>query len=154
MRMAALPASCTSCCSRMPCPKARAQSLFQRHKSTKTYQASAGGPRCAVSRFPCPEAPEDNGCLTSCRLLLKAERLTDPTPFRATREKKPGGRSLQERHSPVPLTVAGAAATAAPPSSTAAPYDLNSHSKAHLTIGTIGHVDHGKTTLTAAITKV
>ena len=27
-------------------------------------------------------------------------------------------------------------------------------SKAHVNIGTIGHVDHGKTTLTAAITKV
>ncbi|MBD3285091.1 elongation factor Tu, partial [candidate division WOR-3 bacterium] len=27
-------------------------------------------------------------------------------------------------------------------------------SKTHLNIGTIGHVDHGKTTLTAAITKV
>jgi translation elongation factor EF-Tu-like GTPase len=26
-------------------------------------------------------------------------------------------------------------------------------SKPHLNIGTIGHVDHGKTTLTAAITK-
>merc|ERR1719229_778192 len=29
-----------------------------------------------------------------------------------------------------------------------------SRSKPHLNIGTIGHVDHGKTTLTAAITKV
>ena len=27
-------------------------------------------------------------------------------------------------------------------------------SKEHVNIGTIGHVDHGKTTLTAAITKV
>ena len=27
-------------------------------------------------------------------------------------------------------------------------------SKPHMNIGTIGHVDHGKTTLTAAITKV
>jgi len=33
-------------------------------------------------------------------------------------------------------------------------YDVNSRSKEHLNIGTIGHVDHGKTTLTAAITKV
>lgn len=33
-------------------------------------------------------------------------------------------------------------------------YDVNSRSKPHLNIGTIGHVDHGKTTLTAAITKV
>ena len=29
-----------------------------------------------------------------------------------------------------------------------------SRSKPHLNIGTIGHVDHGKTTLTASITKV
>jgi elongation factor Tu len=29
-----------------------------------------------------------------------------------------------------------------------------SRSKPHMNIGTIGHVDHGKTTLTAAITKV
>ncbi|MCD6453718.1 MAG: elongation factor Tu, partial [Candidatus Aminicenantes bacterium] len=27
-------------------------------------------------------------------------------------------------------------------------------SKPHLNVGTIGHVDHGKTTLTAAMTKV
>ena len=27
-------------------------------------------------------------------------------------------------------------------------------SKPHLNVGTIGHVDHGKTTLTSAITKV
>ena len=33
-------------------------------------------------------------------------------------------------------------------------YDINSRSKPHLNVGTIGHVDHGKTTLTAAITKV
>jgi Elongation factor Tu GTP binding domain len=33
-------------------------------------------------------------------------------------------------------------------------YDINSRAKPHLNIGTIGHVDHGKTTLTAAITKV
>ena len=37
---------------------------------------------------------------------------------------------------------------------TARAYDVNSRSKEHLNIGTIGHVDHGKTTLTAAITKV
>ncbi|CAI7732077.1 unnamed protein product, partial [Closterium sp. NIES-53] len=33
-------------------------------------------------------------------------------------------------------------------------YATFSRSKPHLNIGTIGHVDHGKTTLTAAITKV
>ncbi|GFR42627.1 hypothetical protein Agub_g3561 [Astrephomene gubernaculifera] len=33
-------------------------------------------------------------------------------------------------------------------------YDINSRSKRHLNVGTIGHVGHGKTTLTAAITKV
>lgn len=33
-------------------------------------------------------------------------------------------------------------------------YDVNSRTKPHVNIGTIGHVDHGKTTLTAAITKV
>ena len=27
-------------------------------------------------------------------------------------------------------------------------------SKPHVNVGTIGHIDHGKTTLTAAITKV
>lgn len=35
-----------------------------------------------------------------------------------------------------------------------ADYDINTRSKPHVNIGTIGHVDHGKTTLTAAITKV
>ena len=29
-----------------------------------------------------------------------------------------------------------------------------SRSKAHVNVGTIGHVDHGKTTLTAAITSI
>lgn len=33
-------------------------------------------------------------------------------------------------------------------------YDINSRTKPHINVGTIGHVDHGKTTLTAAITKV
>eukprot|EP01023_Acetabularia_acetabulum_P016085 TRINITY_DN17937_c0_g1_i4.p1 TRINITY_DN17937_c0_g1~~TRINITY_DN17937_c0_g1_i4.p1 ORF type:complete len:440 (+),score=93.42 TRINITY_DN17937_c0_g1_i4:187-1506(+) len=33
-------------------------------------------------------------------------------------------------------------------------YDVNSRTKTVVNIGTIGHVDHGKTTLTAAITKV
>ena len=32
--------------------------------------------------------------------------------------------------------------------------DIFSRTKPHVNIGTIGHVDHGKTTLTAAITKV
>lgn len=35
-----------------------------------------------------------------------------------------------------------------------AAYDINTRQKQHLNVGTIGHVDHGKTTLTAAITKV
>jgi translation initiation factor 2 gamma subunit (eIF-2gamma) len=38
--------------------------------------------------------------------------------------------------------------------STGSAYDINTRSKEHLNIGTIGHVDHGKTTLTAAITRV
>ncbi|KRZ99396.1 uncharacterized protein AC631_04833, partial [Debaryomyces fabryi] len=33
-------------------------------------------------------------------------------------------------------------------------YSVFDRSKPHVNIGTIGHVDHGKTTLTAAITKV
>ena len=37
---------------------------------------------------------------------------------------------------------------------TYAAYDINTRSKPHLNVGTIGHVDHGKTPLTAAITKV
>jgi elongation factor Tu len=32
--------------------------------------------------------------------------------------------------------------------------ELFDRSKPHINIGTIGHVDHGKTTLTAAITSV
>jgi elongation factor Tu len=32
--------------------------------------------------------------------------------------------------------------------------DKFDRSKPHLNVGTIGHVDHGKTSLTAAITKV
>lgn len=46
------------------------------------------------------------------------------------------------------------AAAAAPAQAATAAYDINTHTKEHLTIGTIGHVDHGKTTLTAAISKV
>lgn len=33
-------------------------------------------------------------------------------------------------------------------------YSTTSKEKKHVNVGTIGHVDHGKTTLTAAITKV
>jgi elongation factor Tu len=33
-------------------------------------------------------------------------------------------------------------------------YSAFARSKPHVNVGTIGHVDHGKTTLTAAITKV
>lgn len=36
----------------------------------------------------------------------------------------------------------------------ASDYDINTRTKPHMNIGTIGHVDHGKTTLTAALTKV
>jgi hypothetical protein len=32
VRMRAMPASCTACSSHMPCPKARATALFQRHR--------------------------------------------------------------------------------------------------------------------------
>jgi len=32
--------------------------------------------------------------------------------------------------------------------------EIFDRSKPHVNIGTVGHVDHGKTTLTAAITKV
>ena len=32
--------------------------------------------------------------------------------------------------------------------------DVFERKKPHVNVGTIGHVDHGKTTLTAAITKV
>jgi elongation factor Tu len=32
--------------------------------------------------------------------------------------------------------------------------EIFDRSKPHLNVGTMGHVDHGKTTLTAAITKV
>ncbi len=52
---------------------------------------------------------------------------------------------------PTSLAVSAAAAAVVAPAPT---YDVSSHSKEHLTIGTIGHVDHGKTTLTAAITRV
>ena len=31
---------------------------------------------------------------------------------------------------------------------------MNMTTKAHINVGTIGHVDHGKTTLTAALTQV
>ncbi|KAI7843934.1 hypothetical protein COHA_002473 [Chlorella ohadii] len=33
-------------------------------------------------------------------------------------------------------------------------YDINARTKPHLNVGTIGHVDHGKTSLTAAITRL
>lgn len=68
-----------------------------------------------------------------------------PLRIRPTKHRVPS-RQLQ----PHPSSLAVAAATGAPAST----YDVSSHSKEHLTIGTIGHVDHGKTTLTAAITRV
>ena len=44
--------------------------------------------------------------------------------------------------------------TAAKPQATRALSTMFQRTKPHVNIGTIGHVDHGKTTLTAAITKV
>lgn len=73
---------------------------------------------------------QDGKCLLPCR----------PTKHRNQ------GRQLPLH--PSSLTIAAAAVAPAPT------YDVSSHSKEHLTIGTIGHVDHGKTTLTAAITRV
>lgn len=64
---------------------------------------------------------------------------------RPTKHRVPS-RQLQ----PHPSSLAVVVAAVAP----APTYDVSSHSKEHLTIGTIGHVDHGKTTLTAAITRV
>lgn len=66
-------------------------------------------------------------------------------PCRPTKHRNQG-RQLPLH--PSSLTIAAAAVAPAPT------YDVSSHSKEHLTIGTIGHVDHGKTTLTAAITRV
>jgi GTPase len=60
---------------------------------------------------------------------------------------------MRRQQAPLPLTAVSAAVATAP-GRAVTPYDVSSHSKTHLTIGTIGHVDHGKTTLTAAITKV
>ncbi|CAL8472367.1 g11910 [Coccomyxa elongata] len=64
---------------------------------------------------------------------------------RPTKHRVPS-RQLQ----PHPSSLAVVAAAVGP----APTHDVSSHSKEHLTIGTIGHVDHGKTTLTAAITRV
>lgn len=52
------------------------------------------------------------------------------------------------------LTPTGAAGKPAVASHSRALSTVFNRTKPHLNIGTIGHVDHGKTTLTAAITKV
>jgi ABC-type transport system involved in cytochrome bd biosynthesis fused ATPase/permease subunit len=59
--------------------------------------------------------------------------------------------ALQQQQHQQPLLAAAAAAAHA---RRAFSYDINSRSKPHVNVGTIGHVDHGKTTLTAAITRV
>jgi Elongation factor Tu GTP binding domain len=58
------------------------------------------------------------------------------------------------RASPAVAALRAPLAAPAARSFAADAYDINTRTKAHLNIGTIGHVDHGKTTLTAAITKV
>ena len=105
---------------------------------------SATGPQvgnCTIS--PCRALPVMPSCHTD----------SDHQHFflwtrRPTKHRNPN-RTGQRPLTPAPLAAAAAPAQAAP-----AAYDINSHTKEHLTIGTIGHVDHGKTTLTAAISKV
>ena len=62
-------------------------------------------------------------------------------------------RAAEQQQHQQPLAAAAAWALAAPRRAYSA-YDINSRSKPHVNVGTIGHVDHGKTTLTAAITRV
>ncbi|KIY92897.1 Elongation factor Tu [Monoraphidium neglectum] len=72
-----------------------------------------------------------------CALLLLREQ-------HAHRRGHPGARRAGEQQ---PAWARAAAARLLS-------YDINSRTKPHVNVGTIGHVDHGKTTLTAAITRV
>ncbi len=60
---------------------------------------------------------------------------------------------LTVRRQPADLQAALTAPHAAPPPLRTLP-NPTCCSKPHLNVGTIGHVDHGKTSLTAAITRV
>jgi len=53
-----------------------------------------------------------------------------------------------------PSLLSSCGATARRAFAADAAYDINSRTKPHVNVGTIGHVDHGKTTLTAALCKV
>jgi elongation factor Tu len=75
----------------------------------------------------------------------RPRRPLPPPPLTAPPPPPPPPRSAAPRA----LATAARRAFASDPD-----YDINSRTKPHLNVGTIGHVDHGKTTLTAAITKV
>lgn len=84
-----------------------------------------------------------------------------PEAHAAARSRPPPASPPAVPHPPLPPRSAGAqqqqpAWLAAAPAASRAfstAYDINSRTKPHVNVGTIGHVDHGKTTLTAAITK-
>lgn len=74
---------------------------------------------------------------------LNAPAASDPSPFMICLLPV----------SSLPFTVAQSARTNAPVASAVRSLSDFSRDKPHVNIGTIGHVDHGKTSLTAAITK-
>ena len=79
----------------------------------------------------------------STRLIIVGSRVRVPPPL-------PSSLPLDPRPTDIAQPAAG------PSRERAQPWRKRSSSatKPHLNIGTIGHIDHGKTTLTAAITKV
>lgn len=82
------------------------------------------------------------------RPLLQAARRPPPRNPRRRRRRprptSPAPRSAAEQQQPAWARSAARWLS----------YDINSRTKPHVNVGTIGHVDHGKTTLTAAITRV
>lgn len=101
------------------------------------YGRRGGG----VDRF-CPNVQCPNPCiqlLTHCLASMEAENV------QSSLQKLSAARGVQRALQQLNVCRLGSRALS---------YDINTRSKPHLNIGTIGHVDHGKTTLTAAITKV
>ena len=71
--------------------------------------------------------------------------------FKGQRKQRPHSQCIRRRFLVEPCSLPSLSARFV---QTAVDYDINTRTKPHLNVGTIGHVDHGKTTLTAAITKV
>src|SRR5215212_7269419 len=97
----------------------------------KRFAPASRLPRCSVTRPTCGQrrrvAPLSRCSSTATRMRPSRSRARSSPRRRARSKGEDGGHMAKQKFE---------------------------RTKPHLNVGTIGHIDHGKTTLTAAITKV